>query len=64
MIASALEKTNGKGGEVLRDEIAKTKDLAGASLPLINFDEKGYLVTPSAAFEMKTVRDGEFVKVE
>ncbi len=64
VIAHALEKTKGQGGNVLRAEIAKTKDLPGASLPFITLDEKGYLVTSSNAFEMQTVRGGKFVKAE
>jgi branched-chain amino acid transport system substrate-binding protein len=64
VIAQALDETDGQGGALLRDEIAKTKNMSGASLSKISLDKKGYLVTPSDSFEMKTVRDGKFVKVD
>lgn len=64
VIAHALEKTRGVGGEVLRDAIATTRGITGASLSEITLDKKGYLVTPEDAFEMQTVRNGKFVKAE
>ncbi|MBI5126497.1 MAG: ABC transporter substrate-binding protein [Candidatus Taylorbacteria bacterium] len=64
VIARGLEKTKGKGGQTLRDAIAETKDMKGAALSRISFDQKGYLITPDDAFEMQTVRGGKFVKAE
>lgn len=63
IIAKALLETNGEGGEKLRNAIAATKDYEGASLPVINFNEKGFMITPADAFEMQTVRNGKFVPV-
>jgi len=63
IIAQALEKTNLEGGEKLRDAIAATKDYPGVSLDSMSFDEKGFLITPDDAFEIRTVRDGDFVTV-
>lgn len=63
IIADALKKTNGEGGEKLKDVIAHTKDFKGVSLPNITFDNIGFVITPADAFEMQTVRDSEFVRV-
>lgn len=63
IIADSLKKTNGEGGEKLRDVIAQTKDYKGVSLPSITFDDIGFVITPSDAFEMQTVKNGEFIKV-
>ena len=64
IILHALEKTGGVGGETLQKVLAETKDFPGASLPLITFKENGFVITPPDAFEMQTVRDGQFVKAE
>ncbi len=64
VMVAALVKTNGVGGEVLRQALASTKDFPGASLPLITFKANGFMVTPSDAFEMQTVRGGRFVSVQ
>ena len=63
VIAHALEETNLEGGEALRDAISET-NIDGFSLPTITFDDNGFVVTPSDAFEIQTVRDGQFVKYE
>jgi len=64
VIADALERTNLEGGEKLRNAISKTKDYNGYSLGAINFDEKGFVITPDDAFEMHTVREGEYIIAE
>lgn len=63
VVLTALEKTNGEGGDVLRDEIVKTK-IKGAAIENVQFNEIGFLQTPENAYEMKTVRNGQFVPVE
>ncbi len=62
-IARGLEKSNLKGGEALRDAIAETKNLKGAGLDSISFNKIGFINTPENTFEMQTVKNGEFVKV-
>jgi branched-chain amino acid transport system substrate-binding protein len=64
VIASALRETNGASGPALRDAISETKNYPGSSLPYITFDEKGYSITPDNSFEMQTVRDGKFVRID
>jgi len=64
IITKAIELTNGEGGEKLQKVLAKTKNYKGVSLSDISFDDMGFVVTPSDAFEMKTVKDGEFIKVQ
>ena len=63
VIARALEKTKLKGGIVLRNVIAETQ-YEGVSTPLITFNAKGFVSTPENGFEMQTVKDGSFVKLE
>lgn len=64
IIADSLEQSNLQGGEVLRDIIAKTQKSNGVSLESISFDKKGFVNTPENAFEMRTVKDGKYVKAE
>lgn len=64
VLADALEKTAGEGGEALQKALSETKGFKGASLPEITFKENGFVITPADAFEMQTVRDGKFVKAE
>lgn len=61
VIAAGLEKTGGEGGAVLRDALAKTKNLPGVSADKISFDASGYVATPKDGFEMRTVQSGKFV---
>lgn len=62
VIADGLRRSKLEGGEALRDAIAET-NMPGASVPTIKFNEKGFLQTPEDAFEMKTVKNGEFVRI-
>ncbi len=64
MIAKALVTSNLKGGESLRNALAAIKDYPGASLATMTFKENGFLDTPEDAFEMLTIKDGKFIKVE
>ncbi len=63
VIAAGLEKTKGANGDVLRQAIASTKNFKGVSQD-ITFDEKGYPITPEDSWEMQTVKNGRFVRVE
>ncbi len=63
IIAKSLESTNGEGGEKLQKVLAQTKSYKGVSLNDISFDELGFVATPLDAFEMRTVKDGKFVKI-
>ena len=63
IIAKSLESTNGEGGEKLQKVLAQTKSYKGVSLNDISFDELGFVATPPDAFEMRTVKDGKFVKI-
>lgn len=62
VIADALKKTDGKGGEALQKAIAET-DRKGAALAEMKFNQKGFLFTPEDSFEMKTTKGGVFVDV-
>ncbi|MDA8611491.1 ABC transporter substrate-binding protein [Candidatus Pacebacteria bacterium] len=64
VLANALEKTNGEGGEALQKALSETKGLEGASQPILTFKENGFVETPVDIFQMRTVRNGEFVPVE
>ncbi len=63
VIAVGLEKTKGVGGESLQRALTRTNNFPGVSLERISFDRMGYVFTPDDAFEMRTVRKGEFVKI-
>lgn len=63
VIAQALKKTNGEGGEALKNAIQKTQ-FKGASLDTITFNQKGFVTTPENSFEMMTTKGGQFVKVQ
>jgi len=62
-IASALQKTSGRGGEELRNAIQAT-DIEGISVDKIVFNQKGFLVTPEDTFSMKGFRDGKVVDLQ
>lgn len=62
VVANSLEKTQGKGGEILQKAIQNTSKFKGASQN-ITFDSKGFVITPEDAFKMMTVRNGVFVGV-
>ena len=63
VIADALRKTNGKGGEDLRNAIQKI-DIKGVSINNIEFNQKGFLITPEDTFRMKNLKDGLVVDVK
>ncbi len=50
--------------ENVRSGLEKVRFEGSVSIPLIEFDDKGFVETPVEAFEMKTVREGKFVKAE
>ncbi len=68
----ALAETIGdlikSGKDVSRENIKigleNVEFAGGVSIPVIKFDEKGFIETPLGSFEMQTVKDGEFVRVE
>lgn len=62
MIADALRRSKLEGGEALQKAIAET-NMPGAAVPVIKFNEKGFLQTPEDAFEMKTMKGGVFVEI-
>lgn len=64
VIARALEQTDLNGGKALRDVIANITDYKGVALENIAFDNKGFVITPDDAFEIRTVRNGQFVPYE
>ncbi len=61
VLTEGLRKTKGNGGDDLRNALTDIKNFSGVSQDAISFDEKGFVITPDGAFEIKTVRDGEFV---
>lgn len=63
IIAEALERTGGEGSEKLQKVITGTKNYQGVSQDNISFDDIGYAITSPDAFEIKTVRNGKFVKI-
>jgi ABC-type branched-subunit amino acid transport system substrate-binding protein len=64
IIAESLTKTRGEGGEKLQKEISSIKNYKGVSLNNISFDEIGFVKTPKDSWEIKTVKNGEFVRAE
>lgn len=64
MLAEGLKKTDGKGGEALREAIKSLSGYKGAAHERIVFDSLGYVETAPDAFEIKTVREGKFVRAE
>jgi branched-chain amino acid transport system substrate-binding protein len=64
VIAKALEETDGARGEELRNAIARTKAYRGASQEEITFDEKGFAITPSSAWQVSGISGGAFVKAK
>lgn len=36
----------------------------GVSIPVIEFNEKGFIITPPEAFEIRTVQEGQFIKTK
>jgi branched-chain amino acid transport system substrate-binding protein len=56
------------GQELTRDNIRnglyKIRFESGVSMPVIEFDDKGFVITPPDAFEIRTVRNGQFVRLE
>jgi ABC-type branched-subunit amino acid transport system substrate-binding protein len=63
VIASALQKTNGRGGEELQNAIQAT-NIDGVSVDKIVFNQKGFLVTPEDTFSMKGFKDGRAVDLK
>jgi len=63
IVAKGLEETNGVGGTALRDAIKSISNYKGVSLDSISFDPKGYVITPADAFEVRSVQNGAFVKI-
>ncbi len=63
VIANALQKTSGRGGEELRNAIQAT-NIEGVSVDKIVFNQKGFLVTPEDTFSMKGFKDGEVVDLK
>lgn len=64
VIAAGLRKTDGKGGEGLRQALVDMKDLKGVSLENLSFNSMGFVDTPENTYEIKTVKDGKFIKAE
>jgi ABC-type branched-subunit amino acid transport system substrate-binding protein len=63
VVARALEKSNLQGGEALQKALAEIKKVQGVGLTDISFDAMGFVNTPENTYEMRTVKNGEFVKV-
>lgn len=64
VIAEGLKRSDLRGGEALQKAIAEIKNLQGAGLKSISFDKIGFVNTPEDAFEIQTVRDGNFITVK
>jgi len=64
VIARGLEASKLAGGEMLQKAMSGISDYTGASQPIVTFKPNGFVVTPDDTFEMMTVRDGKFTKVE
>lgn len=68
VLSDVIENLIKSGKEVTRENIKVGLDSIkfenGVSMPVIEFDEKGFVITSPEAFEMQTVRDGQFVKLE
>lgn len=64
VIADALKKTKGEIGPALREAIAKTNYSGGASQDRIQFNEKGFAITPDDGFVVMTVKDGKYILAE
>ena len=64
ILKEALKRSNLQGGEVLQKALLQTKNFRGASLNSMSFDEQGFIVAPVAAYNIKTVRNGQSVVEE
>ena len=60
-LAAAAKEIN---RENIKDALKMEKFEGGVSIRTIQFNEKGFLVTPVDAFEIQTVKDGKFVKAD
>lgn len=63
VIGNLAESAKEINRENVRDALEGVRFEDSVSLPVIEFDEKGFVNTPLGAFEMHTVRGGQFVKV-
>ena len=68
VLADVMSNLAKSGKEITRENIKNGLDTVkfegGVSMRVIEFNEKGFVVTPPEAFEIRTVRDGKFVKLE
>lgn len=62
-IARGLEASDLRGGDALQKAIAETQNLQGVGLSSISFNKQGFVNTPENAFEIMTVKEGQFIKV-
>lgn len=66
VLADVMNDLSSSGQEITRENIknglqnVKVEDVV--SMSAIEFDEKGFVVTPAESFEMRTVQRGEFVR--
>lgn len=61
--AAAIEEAGTTESQAVRDALSEIEFTNSVSLPRIKFDDKGYVITPATAFEVQSVKSGEFVNV-
>ena len=64
ILLKGIEETHSTDGNVLREWLEKVENYSGVAFENIHFNEKGFVETFEDAFEMQTVRDKNFVRVE
>ena len=64
VIGDLIETEKDVTRENIKIGLDNVKFEQGISIPVIEFNEKGFVITPDDAFEMQTVREGKFVKAE
>ncbi len=64
VIADILTSGKELTGENIKDGLAAVQFDGAVSIPQIQFNDKGFVITSPDAFEMRTVKAGEFVQVK
>lgn len=68
VLAEALKNLDKAGKEITREnvktELSQIQFTGGVSMETIQFNDKGYVVTQPQSYEMRTVKEGKFVKAE
>lgn len=64
VVKNLIDSGKEVSGENIRVGLDDIKFDQGVSMAVIEFDDKGFVVTPPGSFEMRTVKNGQFIKLE